>query len=324
MDRVLYLFRQPDRFVVDAVGNLGQRTFYVQAVEDARTVSVLLEKQQIKVLGERICAVLQERSRQFGAELSTDATDEIDDIDPLAVPLEAEFRVGIIGLGWDSNSNSIVVELLAFSEEEVDETVLFDETETGPDALRVFLSPVQAKEFAMRAELVSSAESNRKLDMGPLSNDTGKSSDIIAPVDWSTIAGAKRAQVWRCLSVFVEGLVHRYGLEQQILSCWWQHGAAIEELTSLWQARTVAYAPDSDASMPSWWQDLLERSLLRMESVFAKCHDGHVTVKPTLWMTDRDRQAILALGHGHEGPRLSGWLDDAGTAGNTYPDTREA
>lgn len=319
MGRVVYLFRQPDRFVVDAVGNFGQRRYYVQAVEDAHAVSVRLEKQQIKVLGERICAVLQERRRQFGAELPTDATNESDDIDPLAMPLEAEFRVGTIGLGWDSDSNSIVVELLAFTEEEVDESVLFDDTETGPDALRVFLSLVQAKEFAMRAELVGSGGSNGNHDMGPLFDDTGtgKSSGIIGPVDWSIIAGAQRAQVWRRLSAFVEGLVHRYGLEQEILPCWWQHGAAIEELTSLWQARTVAYAPDSDASMPSWWQDLLERSRLRMESIFAKCQDGHVSLKPMLWMTDKDHQAVLALGYGHEVPRLSGWFDDEGTARNT-------
>ena len=63
------------------------------------------------------------------------------DLDPLAVPLEEEFRVGTMGLGWDADSRSIVVELLAVTEEEVDESVVLDDTEEGPDALRVFLSP---------------------------------------------------------------------------------------------------------------------------------------------------------------------------------------
>ena len=51
--------------------------------------------------------------------------------------VEEEFRVGTMGLGWDADSRTIVVELLAVSEEEVDESVVLDDTEEGPDALRV-------------------------------------------------------------------------------------------------------------------------------------------------------------------------------------------
>ncbi|MGI5132530.1 DUF3090 domain-containing protein [Pseudonocardia sp. CA-107938] len=155
MSRVIHVFRQPERFVAGTVGEPGDRSFYLQAAEQARTVSVLLEKQQVSVLAERISALLAEVARRFGAEESTPA--ETADLDPLIVPLEEEFRVGTMGLGWDSDSRSIVVELLAVTEEEVDESVVLDDTEEGPDALRVFLSPVQARAFADRAELVVSA-----------------------------------------------------------------------------------------------------------------------------------------------------------------------
>jgi uncharacterized repeat protein (TIGR03847 family) len=62
-----------------------------------------------------------------------------------------------MGLGWDADSRTVVIELLAVSDEEVDESVVLDDGEEGPDALRVFLSPVQAKAFAERAEKVVSA-----------------------------------------------------------------------------------------------------------------------------------------------------------------------
>jgi uncharacterized repeat protein (TIGR03847 family) len=107
------------------------------------------------VLAERISALLQEVTRRFGAGTADEASRT--DLDPLTVPLEEEFRVGTMGLGWDADSKSIVVELLAVSEEEVDESVVLDDTEEGPDALRVFLSPVQARAFADRAEKVVSA-----------------------------------------------------------------------------------------------------------------------------------------------------------------------
>jgi uncharacterized repeat protein (TIGR03847 family) len=157
MPRVIHVFRQPDRFVAGTVGEPGERAFYLQAVQEARTISVLLEKQQVSVLAERIGALLSEISRRFGAEVADEAADEQVDTEPLAVPLEEEFRVGTMGLGWDADSRTIVIELLAFTEEEVDESGVLDDTEEGPDALRVFLSPVQARAFTARAERVISA-----------------------------------------------------------------------------------------------------------------------------------------------------------------------
>lgn len=53
MARVIHVFRQPDRFVAGTVGQPGERAFYLQATQEARTVSVLLEKQQVAVLAER-------------------------------------------------------------------------------------------------------------------------------------------------------------------------------------------------------------------------------------------------------------------------------
>jgi uncharacterized repeat protein (TIGR03847 family) len=156
MSRVIHVFRQPERFVAGTVGEPGDRSFYLQAIQEARTVSVLLEKQQVSVLADRISALLQEVARRFGADDLAD-DDPGTDLDPLAVPLEEEFRVGTMGLGWDAETRSIVVELLAVTEEEVDESVVLDDTEEGPDALRVFLSPLQARAFADRAELVVSA-----------------------------------------------------------------------------------------------------------------------------------------------------------------------
>ena len=155
MSRVIHVFRQPERFVAGTVGEPGDRSFYLQAIQEARTVSVLLEKQQVTVLAERITALLQEVARRFGSDVPPGAGDP--DADPLAVPLEEEFRVGTMGLGWDADSRTIVVELLAVSEEEIDESVVLDDGDEGPDALRVFLSPIQARAFAERAEKVVSA-----------------------------------------------------------------------------------------------------------------------------------------------------------------------
>ncbi|AUS80642.1 DUF3090 domain-containing protein [Actinoalloteichus sp. AHMU CJ021] len=157
MARVIHVFRQPDRFVAGTVGQPGERMFYLQASEDVRQISVQLEKQQVSVLAERISALLEEVVRRFDAEVPPDAPEESIDTEPLEVPVEEEFRVGTMGLGWDAETHAVVIELLAITEEEVDESVVLDDTEEGPDAVRVFLTPLQARAFAARAERVVNA-----------------------------------------------------------------------------------------------------------------------------------------------------------------------
>jgi uncharacterized repeat protein (TIGR03847 family) len=115
MARVIHVFRQPDRFVAGTVGQPGDRTFYLQASEHARTVSVALEKQQMAVLAERIGSLLEEVHRRFGAELPDETPPDLVDAEPLNVPVEEEFRVGTMGLGWDSETSAVVIELLAIT-----------------------------------------------------------------------------------------------------------------------------------------------------------------------------------------------------------------
>ncbi|CAN5413904.1 DUF3090 domain-containing protein [soil metagenome] len=156
MPRAIHVFRTPDRFVAGTVGQPGNRTFYLQAVHDARVISVILEKQQVAVLAERIDALLVEVNRRFGTPLPPETT-VVDDLSPLVTPVDAEFRVGTMGLGWDSEAQTVVVELLAVTDTEFDASVVLDDAEDGPDAVRVFLSPESARQFSNRSNRVISA-----------------------------------------------------------------------------------------------------------------------------------------------------------------------
>ena len=60
MPRGIHVFRTPDRFVAGTVGEPGDRSFFLQAVHDARVVSVALEKQQVQVLADRMGLLLEE------------------------------------------------------------------------------------------------------------------------------------------------------------------------------------------------------------------------------------------------------------------------
>src|SRR5215468_6398143 len=96
MSRVIHVFRTPDRFVAGTVGEPGERVFYLQAVDDVKVISVLLEKEQVAVLAERLSSLLDEVARRFGAEVPP-ASGEFGDTEPLTTPVEQEFRVGTMG-----------------------------------------------------------------------------------------------------------------------------------------------------------------------------------------------------------------------------------
>lgn len=156
MARTIHEFRSPRRFVAGTVGQPGDRTFYLQVSQDTRLMSVEMEKQQVLILADRLTYLLDEVRRRFGTPVPPEA-DDIDDVSPLENPIDAEFRVGSMGLGWDAEAASVVIELLAVTEQPLDESVILDDTDEGPDTVRVFLSADEAREFSARSMRVIAA-----------------------------------------------------------------------------------------------------------------------------------------------------------------------
>jgi uncharacterized repeat protein (TIGR03847 family) len=147
-----YLYDPPERFVAGAVGQPGERSFYLQAADGNRVTSVALEKFQVSQLAERLDELLDEVLRRTGGRASVPATTPADlsDDAPLDLPLMEEFRVGAIALAWDGETDRVVIEAQEESESPVEP--LSDEIPAdGPGVLRVRLTPGAARAFAQRA-----------------------------------------------------------------------------------------------------------------------------------------------------------------------------
>ena len=155
MPRQVHLFDRPARFVAGTVGQPGDRTFYLQASDGFRTVSVALEKTQVAVLADRMSDLLDEIATRAGTLVPPDG--DIDDLEPLAAPIDEEFRVAAMGLAWDGESEAVVVEAVAAGEEPVEEDAILSDAEEGPDALRVTITPAAARAFVTRARRVVAA-----------------------------------------------------------------------------------------------------------------------------------------------------------------------
>jgi uncharacterized repeat protein (TIGR03847 family) len=170
MTHQVYAFEPPERFVAGTVGPPGERTFFLQARGGGRLVSVALEKVQVSLLAEKLEELLVEAHHRFGLELPAAGEAKADN-EPLDSPVDEEFRVGTLGLAFDVESGSVVVEAIAAEEVEFDAEV---ETESDDDdgeddddeppeisddldRLRVRLTPQGVRDFIDRARRVVAA-----------------------------------------------------------------------------------------------------------------------------------------------------------------------
>jgi len=153
MSRRVFTFEEPDRFVAGTVGRPGSRTFFLQARDRGRVVSVVLEKAQVAVLAERLGALLDELGRR-GLDLPESGAVQ-QDTAPLDEPINEAFRAGTLTLTWDGERERIIVEAREIVPDEDDEPVEIDDVVEddidGPDLIRVVMEPATARGFADQA-----------------------------------------------------------------------------------------------------------------------------------------------------------------------------
>jgi uncharacterized repeat protein (TIGR03847 family) len=151
----VFLFDPAERFVVGTVGVPGERTFFIQARNGSRIVSVSLEKAQVAAIADRVLQILREiRLSEPLTPFERVAPDDA----PLETPIDEEFRVGVIGLAYVSDRRLIEIDLQAIAESEIEEDELLElDTSSDQDILRVLLPLGYAESFAKRANSVVAA-----------------------------------------------------------------------------------------------------------------------------------------------------------------------
>ena len=97
-----------DHITADAIGKPGLRVFYLQAYQDQRTITVIIEKTQLHSLAIGVEQFLSQINEQNPGveEASGDYVEEVMRVNP---PVDPLFRVGEIGLGYDKDRDLIVL-----------------------------------------------------------------------------------------------------------------------------------------------------------------------------------------------------------------------
>jgi len=92
---------------VGVIGQPGERTFYLQGAQGTQTISLKVEKEQANVLGGSFDSLLKELDEKYPDRSKTEEAVWMDM--SLREPVEELFRVGNMGLGYNEDSDQIVL-----------------------------------------------------------------------------------------------------------------------------------------------------------------------------------------------------------------------
>lgn len=136
MSRKLTDLNPVSRITVGAVGPPGQRVFLLQASQGTTTITLKLEKEQARVLATSTLELLEELSQKYPRPYSKLDEPLSSDL-MIQEPMEPEFAVGQIGLGYDQEQDAIVLVVQEIQLEEREElsTVRFWATRAQMKAL---------------------------------------------------------------------------------------------------------------------------------------------------------------------------------------------
>jgi uncharacterized repeat protein (TIGR03847 family) len=136
---VNYEFNAPDLFTAGAVGPPGQRVFYLQARENNVVATLKLEKEHVAALGEHLATILEQLPEPVAARENLG----------LLEPVEPDWAVATIRVGYDEAAARIVIEAIELLEDE--------ESADQPATARFRVSAAQAATFAETARTLMKA-----------------------------------------------------------------------------------------------------------------------------------------------------------------------
>jgi len=144
-----------DRITAGAVGEPGQRTFFLQGRQSERLVTILVEKQQVELLSASIVEILARAGKETG-QGPPDEEMELED------PVVPEWRAGRLSIGYDEDRDLVLLEAEEYVAAEDDEEDEDDEEEAVADTdalgrVRFWASREQALALARHGASVAAA-----------------------------------------------------------------------------------------------------------------------------------------------------------------------
>lgn len=129
-----------DKVTADAVGDPGERTFFIQARSAGRVVTITVEKEQVELLSASILEILATVDKETG---DGPPDEELG----LETPIDPLWRAGRLSIGYSEDRDLMLLEL----EEQVPELEEEDEPEVEADGPE----PARLRVWATREQMLA-------------------------------------------------------------------------------------------------------------------------------------------------------------------------
>ncbi len=137
-----------DRITAGAVGEPGERTFYLQARTGTELVTLILEKQQVELLSASILDILSRVDKETG---EGPLEEELE----LEEPLEPVWRVGRLSIGYEEERDRMVLELEELVPEEEDEEEREEQDDEQEGVMPELPEPDRIRMWATREQMLA-------------------------------------------------------------------------------------------------------------------------------------------------------------------------
>lgn len=134
------------RITAHTVGQPGQRVFYLQARRNRDLISLIAEKEQVLALAQAINQLLDDLAEKNPLLSASEDTMFITDM-TLEEPIEPQFRIAQMGIGYDADRDMVILVMQGLAEEEGESapTARFSATREQMRALSAHASEVVAQ-----------------------------------------------------------------------------------------------------------------------------------------------------------------------------------
>ena len=135
-----------DRITADAVGEPGSRTFYLQARNATEVITLIVEKEQVRLLAASVLDLLATIGLETGGGSDEDTME-------LEQPFEPRWRAGRLSIGYEEDSDRFLLEIEEFQPElEEDDPLLL--LQGQPELLRLWATREQMFALSRHAATV--------------------------------------------------------------------------------------------------------------------------------------------------------------------------
>ena len=144
-----------DFITIGTVGPKGRRLFHLQAGRGTQIVSLTIEKEQARALTEALVEMLDDLAKHNELDLPPDTIEMTGLNMDLREPIEPQFRVAQMGLGYDKERDMVVLvaqEMIAIEEEQDPETL--DLAGIQPSVVRLWGTRRQMRALSLHTQQV--------------------------------------------------------------------------------------------------------------------------------------------------------------------------